>query len=70
MTPDPTSLDRLHDIVAAPAMPWWPPAVGWYWLFGLLFLLLIVFLLRSLLLWQHNRTVVRRWQNSQRMNRP
>ena len=55
MTPDPTSLDRLHDIVAAPAVPWWPPAVGWYWLFGLLFLLLIVLLLRSLLLWQHNR---------------
>ena len=55
MNPDPTSLDRLHDIVAAPLAPWWPPASGWYWLFGLLFLLLLVLVVRSLLHWQHNR---------------
>jgi hypothetical protein len=24
------SLDRLHDIVQPPAVPWWPPAPGWY----------------------------------------
>jgi len=36
MTPDPTSLDRLHDLVLPPAVPWWPPAPGWYALFVLL----------------------------------
>jgi hypothetical protein len=36
MTPDPASLDRLHDLVLPPAVPWWPPAPGWY---GVLFLL-------------------------------
>ena len=55
MTPDPTSLDRLHDIMAAPPAPWWPPASGWYWLFGFLVLLALALVLRSLLNWQHNR---------------
>ena len=26
VNPDPTSLDRLHDIIAPPPVPWWPPA--------------------------------------------
>jgi hypothetical protein len=30
MKDDPASLDRLHDIVAAEAAPWWPPAPGWW----------------------------------------
>lgn len=38
MSPDPTSLDRLHDLVLPPAAPWWPLAPGWYVLFGLLLL--------------------------------
>lgn len=25
-----TSLDRLHDLVLPPAVPWWPPAPAWY----------------------------------------
>jgi hypothetical protein len=30
VTPDPTSLDRLHDLVLPPPVPWWPVAPGWY----------------------------------------
>ena len=30
MTPEATSLERLHDLVVPPAIPWWPPAPGWY----------------------------------------
>ena len=35
---DPTSLDRLHDIVLPPAVSWWPPAPGWYVLSAVLLL--------------------------------
>ena len=42
MTPDPTSLERLHDIVLPPPVPWWPPAPGWYWVMGLLGALLLL----------------------------
>ncbi|MDG2224484.1 MAG: DUF4381 domain-containing protein [Rubripirellula sp.] len=27
---DPTSLDRLHDIVVPDPIPWWPPTPVWY----------------------------------------
>jgi hypothetical protein len=53
--PDPTSLDRLHDLVLPPAAPWWPPAPAWYWVLGLLAVLALVYLIRALLHWQHNR---------------
>src|SRR6187549_271512 len=55
MNPDPTSLDRLHDIVAPPPVPWWPPAPGWYWILGFVLVLLLVLVLRGILRWQHNR---------------
>lgn len=55
MTTDPTSLDNLHDIVAPPAAPWWPPAPGWYWLFVFVAIVTFTLLIRALLRWQHNR---------------
>lgn len=52
---DPTSLDRLHDIVAPAPAPWWPMAPAWYWLIGLALVLGILFGLRCLRQWQRNR---------------
>lgn len=53
--PDPTNLDRLHDIVAPPPAPWWPPAPAWYWVLGFLALATLVFAFRAFLRWQRNR---------------
>jgi hypothetical protein len=50
-----TSLDRLHDIVTPSAVPWWPPAPGWYWLIALTALLLLTILLKTFIRRQHNR---------------
>jgi hypothetical protein len=55
VNPDPTSLDRLHDIVVPSLAPWWPPAPGWYWVLGIVLVLTFVLLLRLTLWWQHNR---------------
>ncbi|HSI14876.1 MAG TPA: DUF4381 domain-containing protein [Chthoniobacter sp.] len=55
MMNDPTSLDRLHDIVAPAPAPWWPLAPAWNWLLGLLLFLGALLALRALLRWQRNR---------------
>lgn len=55
MTADPTSLNRLHDIVAPPPAPWWPPAPGWYWLGGIAAVLTIYAATVGLIRWQRNR---------------
>ncbi len=55
MTPDPTSLDRLHDIVEPSRVPWWPPAPGWYYLFALLLLGSFALAVRAFIRWQTNR---------------
>jgi hypothetical protein len=55
VNPDPTSLDLLHDIVAPPPAPWWPPAPGWYWVLGLLVGTLLLLLLHALARRQRNR---------------
>lgn len=55
MNPDPTSLDRLHDIVAPPPAPWWPPAPGWFWVLAFLLVVVLVLVLRSFLHYQRNR---------------
>jgi hypothetical protein len=54
MTEDPTSLDRLHDIVLPPAVPWWPLAPGWYVLLGLLVLATAWLARRSWKRWRAN----------------
>ncbi len=55
MNPDPTSLDRLHDVIAPPPVPWWPPAPGWYWLISFAFILILVLILKTIIHWQRNR---------------
>jgi len=55
LNPDPTSLDRLHDIVAPPPAPLWPPAPGWYYVLGFLALFGLVAIVRGFIRWQRNR---------------
>ena len=55
MNTDAISLDRLHDIIVAPPVPWWPPASGWYWVLGLMVVMLLAALITGLIRWQHNR---------------
>ena len=54
-SPDPASLQNLNDIVLPAAVSWWPPASGWYFLFGLLLIALTWFGYRSLQRWSNNR---------------
>jgi len=54
MTQDAISLDQLHDIVLPPAVPWWPPAPGWYVLLGLLTLAVIWLAWRFWKRWRAN----------------
>lgn len=55
MSTDAISLDRLHDIIVPEAVPWWPPAPGWYWVLGLVVAMLLTALIKELIRWQHNR---------------
>jgi flagellar biosynthesis/type III secretory pathway M-ring protein FliF/YscJ len=55
MNADPTSLDRLHDVVAPPAAPWWPPAPAWDWLLAAAVLALILLAALALRHWLRNR---------------
>jgi hypothetical protein len=55
MNPDPTSLDRLHDLVAPGPVPFWPPAPGWYWLLAFAVAGLLVATIHGFIRWQHNR---------------
>lgn len=55
MSADPTGLDKLHDILVPPPVPWWPPAPGWYWILGLAAVIGAVLLWRAVARWQRNR---------------
>jgi len=52
MTPSEASLDRLHDIVEPPPIPWWPMAPGWYVVGGLVFVGVVWAALRALKNWK------------------
>lgn len=49
-----TSLDRLHDLVIPPPVPWWPLATGWYILMGLALILLLVHARHTWKSWKAN----------------
>lgn len=49
MKTDAASLDRLHDIVLPPQVPWWPLAPGWY---VIVFILLTVIVYCGYHFWQ------------------
>jgi hypothetical protein len=54
MNSDPTSLDRLHDIVLPSTAPWWPPAPSWYWVLGFAVIVVLTFAVRFFWYWQRN----------------
>lgn len=53
-SPDPASLQNLNDIVLAEAVTWWPLAIGWYYLFGVLMVALAWLVYRTLRVWRSN----------------
>ncbi len=52
---DPTSLQNLNDIVLPEALGWWPLASGWYYLFGILLLVVAWFVYVAIRNWNSNR---------------
>ncbi|QDT23621.1 DUF4381 domain-containing protein [Gimesia chilikensis] len=55
MKNDATSLDRMHDIVLPDAIPWWPPAPGWYVVLAALGGLVLYLSYRGWRHWKANR---------------
>jgi len=54
VNPDPTSLDRLHDLVLPPPIPWWPPAPGWRWLIAFAAWAIVWLAARAFSRWRKN----------------
>jgi len=54
MDKDPASLDQLHDIVVPDAIPWWPPAPGWWVVLALLLALGLFLAVRGFRKWRAN----------------
>ena len=52
---DSGNLQNLNDIVLPPAVPWWPPAPGWYLVAAILLILLAWTGWRTWRRWQRNR---------------
>jgi Domain of unknown function (DUF4381) len=63
---DPTSLDRLHDIIEpAPVSMWWPLAPGWWILFGIVLVAGAVILIQW---WQWRKATAYRRAALKEMN--
>ena len=54
MNSDPASLDNLRDIAQPTDVAWWPPAIGWWVLIGLLLLAASIAVYRAVRRWQAN----------------
>lgn len=52
---DPGSLQNLNDLILPVAIPWWPPAPGWYVLAALALTALAWLALRASRKWRQNR---------------
>jgi hypothetical protein len=54
MNPDPSSLERLHDVILPLPVPWWPPAPGWLVVGASVVVILGWWLIRAIRYWQSN----------------
>lgn len=54
-SPDPASLQNLNDIVLPETVGWWPLASGWYFLIGILLVILAWLTYTSVRRWINNR---------------
>jgi len=54
MSSDPASLDNLRDIIVPSPVPWWPPAVGWWFVLALLAAASMVIGVRAWRAWRAN----------------
>ena len=62
MNDEATSLDRLHELVLPPPVPWWPPAPGWYALLAIIALAIMAWAVPRWFRWRANayrRTALR-----------
>lgn len=55
MPQDATSLDNFVDVVSADPISWWPPAVGWWFVMGLVALWSLVYLIQRIRRWLRDR---------------
>lgn len=55
MNDDAGNLDRMHDLVLSPPVPWWPPTPGWWIVIGCSLLVLTILCLSMFIRWQANR---------------
>lgn len=55
MKDDAGNLDRMHDLVLSPPVPWWPPTPGWWIVIGCALLLLTILCLSMFIRHQANR---------------
>lgn len=55
MNEDSASLERLHDVVMPPPVPWWPPTPGWAIVLLASGFVVLALLLKAVMKWQANR---------------